>query len=257
MATSSDILSQAFASAQLGDHRASDAVFRVARSRIVSGEWPAGHRLDLDGIARELNVSQTPVREAVLRLGADGFITKLPYKGAVVRGVESHFVEEVFALRLRLEGLGARLAARWRTDAQLEEVQSILTLATKDAAKHDWDWQADANDRFHLLIAGASGVDETPRILGPLLRHTERFIMMLHLNIGMGEMEHSHQGVVHAIERRDAAGAERAIRSHLVELFVELAAAQDPPATLRLLPEVLSRPELSRVRTALAPGPRT
>lgn len=251
--TSSDALRRALPRSRVHDPRTSDAVFRVARGRIVSGEWVAGTRLDLEALGRELDVSQTPVREAVLRLEADGFVTKLPYKGAVVRGVEPEFMEEVFALRLRLEGMGARLAARRRTVAQLEALWSMLDVASRDATKHDWDWEALANDRFHLAVAQAGGAAETTRLVGPLLRHAERFIMMLHLNIGMREMEHSHKGVVGAIEQRDEAGAEGAVRAHLLELFGQLAAGHTLAVDrLRFLPAVLSRTELSQLRSSLA-----
>ena len=250
MTTSSDLLRQALPHSRVSDPRTSDTVFRIARARIVTGEWAAGRRLDLEAIARELDVSQTPVREAVLRLEADGFVTRLPYKGAVVRGVEFGFVEEVFALRLRLEGMAARLAARWRTDAQVEELRATLERASREATKHDWDFQADANDRFHLMVVQVSGAAETARLLAPLLRHTERFIMMLHLNIGMREVEHSHQVLVDAVETGDGAGAERAIRAHLLELFGQLASAQNPPDGLRFALDVLSKSELAHLRGA-------
>ena len=248
MTTSSEIVRRALPHSRVTDPRTSDVVFRVARARIVSGEWAAGRRLDLEAIARELDVSQTPVREAVLRLEADGFVTRLPYKGAVVRGVELGFVEEVFVLRLRLEGMGARLASRWRDDAQVSELRAMLERASREATKHDWDFQADANDRFHLMVVRSSGAAETARVLAPLLRHTERFIMMLHLNIGMREVEHSHQALVDAVEERDPPGAERAIRAHLIELFGQLVSAQNPPGGLRFVPDVLSKSELAQLR---------
>lgn len=248
MTTSSDLYRRAFSGQRAPDRRTSDTVFRVARSRIVGGDWPAGMRLDLEAIARDLDVSQTPVREAVLRLEADGFVTKLPYRGTVVRGVESSFIEEVFALRLRLEGLGARLAAHRRSDAHLAQMHSVLDRATKEASKHDWDWQADANDRFHVLVAESGGAAETARLISPLLRHTERFMLMLHLNIQMREVEPSHNAVVEAIEAGDGSEAERAIRTHLIDLFGEISRDRMSLNQLQFLPAVLSKSELLSLR---------
>lgn len=255
--TGSDLLRRALPRSRIADPRASDIVCRVARSRIVGGEWVAGTRLDLESIAREFGISNTPVREALLRLEADGFVTRLPYKGAVVRGVESDFMEEVFALRLQLEGMCARLAARRRTERQLEEMRSIIEVASRHATKYDWDMEAPANDRLHLLVAHAGGANEAARLVAPMLRHTERFIVMLHLPIGMREVEHSHKGIVHAIELQDEIGAQREARAHLLELFGQLARGQTlVPDGLRFLPAVLSKPELSQLRGFWAPNQR-
>ena len=111
--------------------RASDAVFRFARERIVTGEWGPGTRVDFEMLAQELQVSRTPVREATLRLESDGFITTIPYKGSIVRGVDFPFVEELFALRLRLEGLAARVAARHCSDEHLKQMYSLLDQARR------------------------------------------------------------------------------------------------------------------------------
>jgi DNA-binding GntR family transcriptional regulator len=231
------------------DRRTSDAVFRVARSRIVAGEWQAGTRLDLETIAREFDTSTTPVREAMLRLEADGFITKVPYRGSVVRGVEFPFMEEVFALRLRLEGMGARLAARARDDQLVGQLRALLEHATGEESQHDWDSQANANDEFHLLIAQASGASEIGRILGPLLRHSERFIMMLQVDINMITSEHSHLSMVGEVEDRNEDGAERAIRAHVIEMFGMLARDRVPPGGMQFFPALLSKDELKQLRS--------
>ena len=228
--------------------RASDAVFRFARERIVTGEWGPGTRIDFETLANELQVSRTPIREASLHLEADGFITTIPYKGSVVRGVDFPFVEEVFALRLRLEGLAARLAARHRSDEDLKQMHSLLDQARVEASEHDWDWQADVNDRFHLLIPEAAGAVEVGRILGPLLRHTERFLMMLHLDLGLREVEHSHTRMVVKIEKGNEEGAERAIRAHILELFGVIANGRFAHEPCRFLPSILSEEELSQLR---------
>jgi DNA-binding GntR family transcriptional regulator len=228
--------------------RASDAVFRLARERIVTGEWGPGTRIDFETMAKDLQVSRTPIREASLRLEADGFITTIPYKGSVVRGVDFPFVEEVFALRLRLEGLAARLAARYRSDEDLKRMHSLLDQARVEASEHDWYWEADVNDRFHLLMPEAAGAVEVGRILGPLLRHSERFLMMLHLDVGLREVEHSHMQMVVEIENRNEDGAERTIRAHILELFGVIANGRFSHEHCRFLPSILSEEELSQLR---------
>ncbi len=221
---------------------------RFARDRIVTGEWGPGTRIDFEALAKELQVSRTPIREASLRLAADGFITVTPYKGSVVRGVDFPFVEEVFALRLRLEGLAARLAARHGSDEDIQRMHALLDQGHIEASEHDWDWQADVNDRFHLLVPEAAGAVEVGRIVGPLLRHTERFLMMLHLDLGLREVEHSHKKMVVEIEAGNEDGAERAIRAHNLELFGIIANGRFAAEQCRVLPSILSEEEQAQLR---------
>ena len=118
-----------------------------------------------------------------------------------------------------------------------------------EASDHDWDWQADVNDRFHLLVPEAAGAVEIGRILGPLLRHTERFLMMLHLDLGLREVEHSHMKMVVEIERGNEDGAERAIRAHILELFGIIANGRFAHERCRFLPSLLSDEERSQLRS--------
>ena len=192
-------------------------------------------------------MSRTPIREAMVRLEADGFIAKAPYKGSLVRGVDLDYVEEVFALRVTLEGLGARLAARNRSLEDLHEIEGLLERAHAEADEHDWDWEADVNDRFHLLIPEAGGAIELARLLAPLLRHSERFLMMFRVDLGLRQVEHSHLEMVRRIAAGDQDGAERAVHAHLLEVFAVMMRGRLRFDECRFLPAILSDAELTLV----------
>src|SRR3954454_8143439 len=91
---------------------AADSVYLTLREAIVDGQLEPGDSLIEWHVARQFGTSRTPVREALLRLEAEGLAFRVPRRGLVVRQLSEHEVLEVYAVRLELEGLAAREAAR-------------------------------------------------------------------------------------------------------------------------------------------------
>lgn len=89
----------------------SERVYRTLRERILDGQYTSGYRLVLDQIARELEVSPVPVREAVRRLEAEGLVTFTRNVGAQVRGVDVGQYTDAMQTLAWLEGAATRLAA--------------------------------------------------------------------------------------------------------------------------------------------------
>src|SRR5689334_10830851 len=94
------------------DTSMSQRVYTEIRERIIRGDFPPGFRLLERDLADEFAVSRVPVREALPQLEADGFITTLPRRGAVVAQLTIQDVEELFDVRLGVEVYATRLAAR-------------------------------------------------------------------------------------------------------------------------------------------------
>lgn len=78
------------------------------------------------------------------------------------------------------------------------------------------------------------------RLLVPLLRYTERFLMMFHIGLGLGQLKHFQLQMVRRIEAHDEDGADRTVRAHLLELFCILAEGRLPPEGCYFLPALLS-----------------
>src|SRR4029077_11389899 len=99
---------------------ASAAATELIREAILDGRLPPGHRLKEEELARELGISRTPVREALLVLQTEGLIDAAPNRGAVVRSHDSDDLEDLYQLRALLEGYVARRAAAHITQAAVE-----------------------------------------------------------------------------------------------------------------------------------------
>ena len=90
---------------------ASAAATELIRQAIVDGRLPPGQRLKEEELARELGISRTPVREALLILQTEGLVDAAPNRGAVVRSHDADDLEDLYQLRALLEGYAARRAA--------------------------------------------------------------------------------------------------------------------------------------------------
>src|SRR5437763_1719288 len=147
--------------------RVADQVYERLREQIVTGSRAPGDRVDPTEVADELGVSRTPVREAILRLDAEGLVERLPYRGVVVSAIDPAGVAEVAALRLQLETLAARTAVPRLTDADLARMHELHGRLGQEMAGADAQESFRAlNREFHLTLYRAAGAPL-------LLRHIE------------------------------------------------------------------------------------
>lgn len=134
------------------DSLSEGVVVPALREAIVEGVLAPGCRLSEVQVAKQLNVSRTPMREAFSQLEREGLVTLLPRVGAYVRFVTPRDVEEIYTVRAALECLAVQLASERITalgTAQLDDVLEAMGAAVAaDAA----DRYVDALDRFYAII---------------------------------------------------------------------------------------------------------
>jgi DNA-binding GntR family transcriptional regulator len=141
-----------------------DDVYETLRAAVLEHTLQPGDRVNIDAVARELQVSPTPLREALARLESEGLVRKRPLAGYTVSPLltrdEFH---HMFDMRLLLECAAARWAAERATDAQRTLLVAEAATAIEEDPDHQWHAAFTALDsRLHDLVAEASG--------NPLLR---------------------------------------------------------------------------------------
>ena len=149
--------------------------YEQIREAIVEGRYAPGQRLVEQRLAGDLVLSRTPVREALLRLEAEGLVVSEKHRGAIVRPVTTQEVEDLYALRTRLESLAAECAARRRTASDVTELhEAVLAFeqAIPDAVAagetSDLGGTREltrANGRFHDGVLAAARSDRLTRVL--------------------------------------------------------------------------------------------
>ncbi|GAA5162579.1 GntR family transcriptional regulator [Amycolatopsis dongchuanensis] len=135
----------------------SETVYRELRSRILSGRYVTGFRLVLDQLARELNVSTVPVREAVRRLEAEGLVTFTRNVGAEVAGIDTADYADAMQTLAYLEGAATSLAAPHLGAEQLAEAAEVNEemRALQAGTGFDPVRFTELNERFHRLLCDA------------------------------------------------------------------------------------------------------
>ncbi len=133
------------------DVRISDRIYSALREAISKGLLSPGTGLRERKIASLLNVSRTPVREAIQRLQQDGFLVSSDAKKIVVNKPGVKDIEDIYDIRIGLEGTAARLAARRATEIDIERLEAVLKTARKNI--HNLELQVQLNSQFHNIIA--------------------------------------------------------------------------------------------------------
>ncbi|MFC4063517.1 GntR family transcriptional regulator [Actinoplanes subglobosus] len=210
--------------------RVADEVYARLREQIVTGQRGPGDRLDPTEVAAELGVSRTPVREAVLRLDADGLVHRQPYKGVVVAGISLAGAADVTALRLHLETLAVRAAVPRLADTDLVSMrdlhQRLDTAIQGDDAQESF---RTLNREFHLTLYRAAGSPLLLRHIEDLAAQADRF--RLHFDVRHGRAVGDHADILSACEVRDTEAVVAATRRHILGSYLlMLPAGQSIPA---------------------------
>jgi DNA-binding GntR family transcriptional regulator len=132
-----------------------DKVAAEIRAAIHSGQFKPGDRLVEERLADEFGVSRNPVREAIRTLASEGLIEVTARRGAVVASLSPQEAEELLEVRATLEGANARLAARRRDPAVLDDLKDILARGSAAITAKRVDELPELNDAFHAHLARA------------------------------------------------------------------------------------------------------
>jgi DNA-binding GntR family transcriptional regulator len=185
--------------------------------RIIEGQYPPGARLIEMRIARELNVSQAPVREALRDLESVGVIETFAFRGARVRKPSAEELIEAFPVRAALESLAAAEATSRVTDEEIDQLEGLIERMEAAAQQGDAHRQSLANAEFHALIVDAAGNATLRRQWALLEPFARTYLTAAHSGIDLIELAQRHRRILEPMRRRDADAAAAAMRDHLME----------------------------------------
>jgi len=188
--------------------------YELLRKAIATGRLKPGARVLESELAVQLNMSRTPVREAIAALEADGLVSTDNALGRVVRKLDYQSVMELYAVREVLESTAAALAARNASDMEILALRDMLEL--EEQILEDPGKLADHNRRFHEAIYYCSH----NRYIMKMLEYIQTAMLLLQpAGRTGGERRETalleHRAIVDAIEARDPVASETAIRTHV------------------------------------------
>lgn len=168
------------------------------RDAIVAGRLPPGHRLREEDIALQYGASRLPVREAFAQLKAEGFISLVRYRGAAVAVPAPSTGAELNAVRQSLEGLAARQAAQRRGGTQAANLRAVVEEGRRQVARREYADLPKLTERFHSLVAQASGNSQLGELLSQL-RYKMSWIFRVDLPERSADSWHDHEEILEAI----------------------------------------------------------
>lgn len=208
-----------------------DAVLALLMDQVIE----PGSKASIDGIARQLNVSPTPVREALARLESEGLVVKRALKGYTAAPLlDSEGLRQLFEMRRLMEPYAAGLAVGELTPETLEELDALCeemhrsgeaAQSGEDRFKDYRDF-ADQDAAFHRIIAEHAGNALLSDAIGRLRSHMHQYRIFFKHGV-VDETSGEHEAVLRAMRAGDPAAAEKAMLDHITKSYQRISTSLD------------------------------
>ena len=202
-----------------------DKAYAAIKEAILSLRFEPGMLLVESDLAQQLGISKTPVRDALQVLEREGFVSRVLFKGTYVTEPTATDIREIFQLRAILEGFAARLAATSLTEVELADIDRRLTLAEAALAEGNLALCSSFGQVIHDRLLDKAGNQRLISITHNLDDHVKRLrVLSDRISGRLDKSVVEHRRVQAALSRHDPAGAEQAMRDHLLSVIQDLCA---------------------------------
>ena len=208
-----------------------DAILALLMDQVLE----PGSRASIDGLARDLGVSPTPVREALARLESEGLVIKQALKGYTVTPLlDAEGLQELHQMRRLLEPEAARGAAVALDTDALAELASVCeqmrtsTDQTGQERFQDYREFASLDAQFHAIIAAQCGNSLLADAIGRLRTHTQQYRLYFKHAVTKATLR-EHDAILAALQQQDAKAAAKAMERHVTKAYRRIAASLEPP----------------------------
>jgi DNA-binding GntR family transcriptional regulator len=193
-----------------------DKIYESIRDLISYGNLHPGERLIETDLAQQFKSSRSPIREALRQLESEGLIRSESNKGYTVTKLSPKDVEEIYNIRVLLEGYAAHLTVRSITKQQIKYLETLNSRLKTAAEKSDLKEWLEANTLFHRFFFDYCGNANLAFILQILQRRIHRYLFMIVQIPGhFATYLDQHDGILEGCKQGDPATTEAHMRAHL------------------------------------------
>jgi DNA-binding GntR family transcriptional regulator len=186
------------------------------RNEIVSGRLKSCERLVEQDIAAQLAVSRVPLREAFRILAAEGLVTIVPHRGAMVSELSDTDLAQLFSVRAGLEAMAARSAAQFASKEQCAEMLDLIDQMHRALSRRNPAAYYSLAASFHDLLLQASGNQVLIKLYNQIKTQFRRYqAAMARIPQLPARSNREHEVIVAAIRKRDPEAAARAAEQHV------------------------------------------
>lgn len=197
---------------------AAPQLYELLRQKIVSLEMPPGAPLSRVQLSAQYNVSQTPVREALLKLAEERLVDVFPQSATKVSLIDIPFAQETHFLRLAIELEIVRELAQQNSASLVSELKALLKRQEVLRDNEDFSAFTQADEAFHRCMYRAADKEALWTLVRSRSGHIDR-LRRLHLPV-VGKLKrivNDHSRIVEALEQGDPVLAQQSLRAHLSE----------------------------------------
>lgn len=192
-----------------------EQAYAILRERIITGDLVPGAEVSEPELAERLQMSKTPVREALGRLCIEGFMEAYPRRGYRVTPVTIKDMNDLFSVRGVLEGTAAALAAENLTTEEMDQLDELADASYVMGEEVSTRTFVSRNEQFHSMIAQGS---RNPRLHALVMSHLEECARLFHMGTRVRdinpETNDDHHRILAHLRARDAEKARQAIMEH-------------------------------------------
>lgn len=204
------------------EENARSYAIRVLLFNIVSLELPPGSAVSENELSSVMNLSRTPVREALIELSRMNLVEIRPQRGSYIARIDYDLIEESRFMRLVLESAVLKLACeQGMSEAHMTHLKRILKLQREFQDSEDVTQQLDLDNLFHRTIFESVNKLRTYNVLRSQMVHFDRIRTLSLKSVKNSRTIDDHENIIYALERRDAELAEMLIARHLSRYQIE------------------------------------
>jgi len=214
-----------------------DWAYERLKAMLLSLQIEPGAQLQTDGIAREMGVSRTPLREAILRLEKEGLVRIVPRVGIFSTEITRRDLDELYELRELLESRALEDATPHITEEDLAQVDFLLERTVAAAKEQDTEAFLQAEVAFHSYLLRRCGNRRLITIVEGFQDLTYRWrVLSIRSQASLSETVAEHRQIVDALRRRDPQLAGELMRDHIRAARERIREVVEPTEALAIKP---------------------
>ena len=190
--------------------------FIILREKILNDTYQPGEKLNEVTLSKQLQISRTPIREALKQLELEGLVESIPNRGVFVKGFSARDIDDMFEIRKALESLGIQLAIDRMSDEAFDKITEAFELLEFFTEKKDINRVNELNIQFHDSIYQATQSQYFSKVIKDLVYYIT--VTSKHSLSTLERLEtamQEHREIYEAIKNKDKELASKKIQEHL------------------------------------------
>lgn len=198
-------------------------IYNTLSEEILTGVLEADEKLNISSLAKRFKVSEIPIREALNMLNSKDLIEFKPHVGATVISLSIRDIQELFEIRIELEGLATRLAAKSIGQDDINELKKLIDESLRNNKEEDKDTFEKLNYDFHMKIYERCNNERLFNMIKDLWATTKRYHPTFkHNETHINQSIDDHTKIKNALERGDGLLAKRIMLQHKARVLEEV-----------------------------------